>query len=295
MTVRIGQIELNGVQNVHTEESRALVEQHAPRQDGSIFQDLGRDPVTVLVDGLLLGAAALPGLEQLRAAQLAAEPLPFAADVVIGSELTEVLIEDLQIRQVAGHPDRYRYTLRLREYQRSPGPAAALQLQIDGHVAADADAWGSDSLAAAGVLLDPASLPTALLQNPKVLDHLSATDLGKSIAVNAKQLSGANFSGMLQTVSRLDPGKAVGLIQALRDEEGLAGFLEKYADEGLDFVSDLTGVDLRRAGPLVEALVDGLEFLKRAQDVAERAGKLIGQVSGFDPLADIQSLFGQKR
>jgi hypothetical protein len=274
---------------------RALVEQHAPRQDGSIFQDLGRDPVTVLVDGLLLGAAALSGLEQLRAAQLAAEPLPFAADVVIGSELTEVLIEDLQVRQVAGYPDRYRYTLRLREYKRSPGPAAALQLQIDGHVAADADAWGSDSLAAAGVLLDPASLPTALLQNPKVLDHLSATDLGKSIAVNAKQLSGANFSGMLQTVSRLDPGKAVGLIQALRDEEGLAGFLEKYADEGLDFVSDLTGVDLRRAGPLVEALVDGLEFLKRAQDVAERAGKLIGQVSGFDPLADIQSLFGQKR
>ena len=72
MTVRIGQIELHGVQNVHTEESRALVELHVPHQNGSIFQDLGRNPLTVFVDGLLFGAAALSGLERLRAARSAA-------------------------------------------------------------------------------------------------------------------------------------------------------------------------------------------------------------------------------
>jgi hypothetical protein len=74
MTVRIGQIELNGVQNVYTEESRALVEQHVPRQDGSIFQDLGRDPLTVIVDGLLFGAAHCP--DSSSCVQRAAPPNP---------------------------------------------------------------------------------------------------------------------------------------------------------------------------------------------------------------------------
>ena len=212
MTVRIGQIELNGVQNVHTEESRTLVEQHVPRQDGSIFQDLGRDPLTVFVDGLLFGAAALSGLERLRAARSAAEPLPFAADVLAGSELTEVLIEDLQVRQVAGYPDRYRYTLRLREYRRLPGPAERLQRWIDADVAADAESWAGSSLAAASVLLDPASLPTALLHQPQLLEHLSGADLGKSILLQAERLTGSDFGGVLQAVGKFDLAKAQDLV-----------------------------------------------------------------------------------
>ncbi len=290
MTVRIGQIELNGVQNVHTEESRTLVEQHVPRQDGSIFQDLGRDPLTVFVDGLLFGAAALSGLERLRAARSDAEPLPFAADVLIGSELTEVLIEDLQVRQVAGYPDRYRYTLRLREYRRLPGPAERLQRWIDADVAADAESWAGSSLAAASVLLDPASLPTALLHQPQLLEHLSGTDLGKSILLQAERLTGSDFGGVLQAVGKFDLAKAQDLVEVLRDADGLSGLLQKCVDEGSDFLSELTGIDLKQVAPLLGALRDGFEFLKTLKEVAESAGKLFQHLADFDPLKPLRSL-----
>ena len=284
MTLRIGQIELNGVQNVYTEESRTLVEQHVPRQDGSIFQDLGRDPLTVFVDGLLFGAAALSGLERLRAARSADEPLPFAADVLIGSELTEVLIEDLQVRQVAGYPDRYRYTLRLREYKRLPGPAKALQQRINTGVAADAESWASGSLAAASVLLDPASLPTALLHQPQLLEHLSGTDLGKSVLLQADRLTGSDFGGMLQAVGKLDLAKAQDLVEVLRDADGLPGLLQKCLDEGVDFLSELSGVDLTKVAPLLDALRDGFEFLKTLKEVAESAGELSQHLVDYHPL-----------
>ncbi len=290
MTVRIGQIELNGVQNVHTEESRALVEQHVPRQDGSIFQDLGRNPLTVLVDGLLFGAAALSGLERLRAARSAAEPLPFAADVLAGSELTEVLIEDLQVRQVAGYPDRYRYTLRLREYKRLPGPAERLQRRIDADVAADAESWAAGSLAAASVLLDPVSLPTALVHQPRLLEHLSGADLGKSVLLQADRLTGSDFGGMLQVVGKLDLAKAQNLVEVLRDADGLSGLLQKCVDEGTDFLSELTGIDLAKVAPLLDALRDGFEFLKLLKEVAASASELFVHLDHFDPLQDLRSL-----
>ncbi|MBL8395120.1 MAG: hypothetical protein JNK99_10290 [Candidatus Accumulibacter sp.] len=290
MTVRIGQIELNGVQNVYTEESRALVEQHVPRQEGSIFQDLGRDPLTVFVDGLLFGATALSGLERLRAARSTAEPMPFAADVLAGSELTEILIEDLQVRQVAGYPDRYRYTLRLREYKRLPGPAEALQQRINTDVAADAESWAGGSLAAASVLLDPASLPTALLQQPQLLEHLNGADLGKSVLLQADRLTGSDFGGMLQAVGKLDLAKAQDLVEVLRDADGLSGLLQKCVDEGTDFLSELTGIDLKQVAPLLDALRDGFEFLKTLKDVAESASQLFQHLADFDPLKQLRSL-----
>jgi hypothetical protein len=292
MTVRIGQIDLNGVQNVSTEESRALVEQHVPRQDGSIFQDLGRDPLTVIVDGLLFGASALSGLERLRAARRAAEPLPFAADVLAGSELTEVLIEDLQVRQVAGYPDRYRYTLRLREYKRLPGPAARISQRINADVAADAKLWAGGSLAAASVLLDPASLPTALLHQPQLLEHLSGADLGKSVLLQADRLTGSDFGGMLQAVGKLDLAKAQDLVEVLRDGNGLDGLLEKCVGEGVDFLSELTGIDLTKVAPLLDALRDGFEFLKTLKEVAESASQLFRHLDHFDPLKQLRSLSG---
>jgi hypothetical protein len=94
MSVRIGKIELSGVQDLHTEEARTLVEQRVPEQQGSVFQDLGREPVTILIDGLLFGEESLSALETLRQAHAKAEPQSFAADLVVGTDLTDVIIED---------------------------------------------------------------------------------------------------------------------------------------------------------------------------------------------------------
>lgn len=295
MTVKIGAIELVGVQEIHTEESRALVEQRVPAQQGSVFQDLGRGPVSVVLDGLLFSTEALSGLESLRDAQIKAKPLPFAADIAVGTELTDVLIEDIKIRQLAGYAHRYRFSIRLREYKQPPQPADAAVKPVDQQVAADAAGWADDSLAASRVLQDPASLPEALDKNPGLLNHVTSGELGASIAQNAALISGSKFSQILEAVKKIDPAKVIELIQAVRDAGSLGEFIQKYADEGLDFASNLTGVDLRKAGSLIKALSGGLEFIKALKKIGESAGKLVQDLASFDPLGPIKPLFEDKK
>jgi len=290
MAVRIGKVELPGVQDLYTEESRTLVEQRVPEQQGSVFQDLGREPLTLVLEGLLFGEDALTGLEELRQAQSKAKPLPFAADIAVGAELTDVIIEDLRIRQVAGYQHRYRFTLRLREYKAPPQPAAALA-PVDTGILADADAWGAGALAAVSVLQDPTSLPAVLAAQPDLLNHLSATDLGNSLVQNAADLTGTDFSKIMQAVKSVDPQMVVDLIQTVRDGGGLGDFLNKYASEGLDLLSDLSGIDLSKAGSLVRALAGGFEFLKTLKEVADATGTLLDDFKKFDPLAPLRPIF----
>lgn len=295
MAVRIGKIELNGIQDIYTEESRTLVEQKVPQQQGSVFQDLGRDPVSVVLEGLLFTAEALQGLEDLRTAQIKAEPLAFAADIVIGTELTDIIIEDIKIRQVAGYANRYRYTMRLREYKQPPEPANAAVQSVNDAVAADAAAFSEDSLAASAVLQDPASLPEALEKNPNLLNQVSTSELGASIAKNASSISGSKFSQILAAVKKIDPAKAIELIQAVRDAGSLSAFIQKYADEGLDFASTLTGVDLKKYGTFIKALAGGLEFIKALQKIKDNTSQLITDLEGFDPLAPLKPLMDEKK
>ena len=125
MSVRVGKVELRAVQSLRSEEARALIEQRAPGQAGAVFQDLGRGPTTLHVEGLLLGEEALDAMEVLRSAQAKAEPLSFAADIATGTEITEVLVEDFRCTQTAGAVNRYLFTLRLREHVEPPSPLDA--------------------------------------------------------------------------------------------------------------------------------------------------------------------------
>jgi hypothetical protein len=294
MTVRIGKIELNGVQELHTEESRTLVEQRVPEQQGSVFQDLGRDPVSIILDGLLFSAEALSSLESLREAQIKAEPLAFAADIAVGTDLTDIIIEDIKIRQVAGYAHRYRYSMRLREYKQPPEPANAAQQPVNDAVATDAETWSADSLAATSVLQDPSSLVASVQKNPGLLSCLSADELAGVISQNVGGMSGSQFGDILNAVKKIDPAKVIEVIQAVRDAGSLGEFIQKYADEGLDFASNLTGVDLRKAGSLIKALSGGLEFLKALKEIGDKTSKLLKDLGEFDPLASIKPLLEDK-
>jgi hypothetical protein len=294
MAVRIGKIELNGVQELHTEESRTLVEQRVPEQQGSVFQDLGREPVSIILDGLLFSEEALSNLEDLRAAQIKAEPLSFAADIAVGTDLTDIIIEDIKIRQVAGYAHRYRYSMRLREYKKPPEPAnAGLQL-VNFEISVDAESWSANMLAATSVLQNPASLLDAIQKNPGLLSCLSVDELTGIITQNVGSITGSEFGDILNAVKKIDPAKVLEVIQAVRDAGSLGEFIQKYADEGLDFASNLTGVDLRKAGSLIKALSGGLEFLKALKKIGDNASKLIKDLGEFDPLAPIKPLLEDK-
>ncbi len=293
MSVRIGKIELFGVQNLYTEEARTLVEQRVPDQQGSVFQDLGREPVTIILEGLLFGDDALPTIESLRQAQAKAEALPFVADIVVGTDLTDVVLEDVRIRQLAGYKDRYRFVIRVREHLAPPEPANAGVAEVNASVAADADSWAGASLGAVAALDDPRALADVLSLSPDALEHLSMDDLAGSIAGKLTEMSGGDFSSILSAVSKIDPAKAMELVQAVRDADSLGDFLSKYADEGLDFLEDLTGVDLSTASALIKALSGGLEFLKKLKEVSDRATDLADEMQDFDPLAGLQPIISR--
>ncbi len=275
MSVRIGKIELSGVQDLHTEEARTLVEQRVPEQQGSVFQDLGREPVTILIDGLLFGEESLSALETLRQAHAKAEPQSFAADLVVGTDLTDVIIEDFKVRQVAGYKDRYRFSLRLREHIEAPEASGAAMADVNAQVSADGAAWGDASLAAAGVLQDPASLPAALAANPALLDNLDMDALGDAVAGNLDTLDTGQLNGMLDTLAAADPAKAGGLIDALGRAGALGGMLAKYAQEGADFLKQL---DPSKLSSLMKAFSGGLDFLKQLKAVADSATRLAGAI-----------------
>ena len=287
MSVRIGKIELTGVQDLHTEEARTLVEQRVPEQQGSVFQDLGREPVTIVIDGLLFGTDALSSLETLRQAHAKAEPQSFAADLVVGTDLTEVVIEDFRVRQLAGYRDRFRFSLRLREHIEPPQASDAAMADVNAGVATDAAAWGDGSLAAAGVLQDPASLAAALSANPALLDSLDMDALGDAVANNLDSLDAGQLDGMLNSIAAADPSKAGGLFSALGKAGALGSMLAKYAQEGAAFLKQL---DPSKLSSLMKAFSGGLEFLNQLKKVADAASHLAGDIAQLQLPPEIERI-----
>jgi hypothetical protein len=289
MAVRIGSIDLPGIQNLHTEEARTLVEQRVPEQKGSVFQDLGREPVTIALDGFLFGESVLDTLETLRGAQSRAEPQSFAADVVVGTDLTEVVIETFRVRQVAGYANRYRFVMRLREHVPPPQSATAANAPVNAGVQTDAADWGGNSLAAAGALADPASLTDALDQNPALLAHLDMNDLGDSVMRNMDGLDAGQLDGVVGKLAELDPDKAEGLFQRLAQKGGMLGMLAKYVQSGIDFVRN---IDPSKLKGLLAAFKGGLDFLKKLKQVIDDTVALFDAIAHLELPEPIRRLLG---
>ncbi|HWQ15629.1 MAG TPA: hypothetical protein VNL77_22705 [Roseiflexaceae bacterium] len=118
----IDDFELPLVQALRTEESQVWVEHGVPALEGSLFQHLGRSPARVLVYGVMADDESLGKLERLRQIFQEAEPVPFVADITTATEVTQVLIADLAVREVAGKPQQYHYCLTLVEFVPTPEP-----------------------------------------------------------------------------------------------------------------------------------------------------------------------------
>jgi hypothetical protein len=118
----LGDVELRTVQNVTTLERRSLVEHAVPGMAGSAFQDLGRSSVCLKLEGVLFGEQARANLDKLRSMFQAAEPVSFAADITTATQIVDVLIEDLRVREVAGRPNTFVYAIVLRESPPPPPP-----------------------------------------------------------------------------------------------------------------------------------------------------------------------------
>jgi hypothetical protein len=294
MPVRIGRIELVGLTNIYTEDARNLVQQRVPGQSGSVFQDLGREPVTVVMEGILLGDDTQAALEDLRQAQTKAQPMSFAADAISGAELTEVLIADFRVKQLAGHQNRFSFYLKVREHQEPPQPTNAGAAAVDKAVANDAASWAGGAVDAAAVLQNPDSLMSAVDKNPGLLGHLSAGELGSVVSQVKGKLSGRNFGTLLSALGKVNPQIIGDFIKVLQGGGNLGSFIEKLATEGINVLEELTGVDLGAALSIVKGIAGASDFLAKLKRVVHEAEALGKQIQDFDPLAPFQDL-GVKR
>lgn len=280
MPVRVGDIELPFVQGLHTEEQRNLAERRAPEQKGGGFQDLGREPVVLVLDGFLHGEGAAATLEKLRAAQARAEPLSFAADIAAGTEVARVVIESVRVRQLAGYASRYQYLLRLREHVEPPEPAGAGNAAVEAAAREDAAAWGEGQMRAGVALQDPAGLADALAENPAMLANLDAADLGDALARNLDALPTESLDDALGAVAELDPAKANGVLARLQQSGSLGAMLGKYLESGVAFLRKLDPAKLRG---LMAVFQGGLEFLQQLLKVAKSFDALVEAIRELEP------------
>jgi len=283
MTVRIGDVELTGLQAIYAVENRSLVEQRVPGRQGNVTQDLGREPVTLRLEGWLAGEDAADAVEKLRAAHSGAEARSFAADIAVGSDLVDVIIRDLDIRQPAGWRDRYWFEVLVREHQEPPEPAGAGNAAVEAGITADADAWSANTTDALGALSDPGALAGLLDGNPDLLGQLDMGDFASSLQSGLEDLTGLDLQGVMDAIKKIDPQKVIDLVNKLKDADSLSDVLGVLADEGLDLFEDITGIDTGMLDSIVGLATGGLDFIKQAKNLGEAIVELVEDITDFDP------------
>ncbi|MCK4784314.1 MAG: hypothetical protein KAV87_11225 [Desulfobacteraceae bacterium] len=121
----LGEFSLDGIEHIESSESRALVEHHVPGLEGNYFQDMGSVPNTIVVVGSKRGDEARDEfLNGIREIFNSGEPTTFVADINTATGVTDVVIEDLNVAEVGGSPDTFRYMIKLRKYIKPPEPPA---------------------------------------------------------------------------------------------------------------------------------------------------------------------------
>jgi hypothetical protein len=190
----IGGWEPPRIERIAARESRHLAVLPVPGLSGDLHQDLGRGALAVEIVGSLAGDETRDDfLKQVREKFLVGDPVDFVADIVKESELERVLIESLEVEEVAGAPDSFRYRIVLREYTEPPeppAPAADFGLDLDAEL---------NGLADLG--LDLLDLPAIAADLPQIGDVLAPI---KPAAENLRQaLSGAgSLLGPLDSLLR---------------------------------------------------------------------------------------------
>lgn len=161
----LDQVELQQVDEVETEEREVLEQHSVPALEGDFLQDLGRRASRVTLTGTLTGPAAGDGLKSLRETFRAAEPVPFVEDIATATKVDKVLIEEMDVRELAGKPESFEYALTLLEFSPPPETAAG----IDTDIAADAEKLVNNVTGGLDVLKQLASMVEQLAKASRSL------------------------------------------------------------------------------------------------------------------------------
>jgi hypothetical protein len=132
------------VSNISTADKRNVVSYEAPGAQGSTHNDLGRSAVVISFDGTISGDNARAIIESIRSKFKAGEPLPFLSDLTGAADITRVLIDRFVVKDTAGSPDRYDYTIILKEYKEPPEEPEAPSIEGEASEESDQDGAAED-------------------------------------------------------------------------------------------------------------------------------------------------------
>lgn len=119
----LGELELQLVQKIETEGDQDLEQHSVPALDGDFFQIQGRRATRITLTGAVVGEEAAQSLADLRRKFDEGQPTTFVSDISTATQVDEVLLEEMGVRELAGRPQRFEYALTLREYtEASPPP-----------------------------------------------------------------------------------------------------------------------------------------------------------------------------
>jgi hypothetical protein len=125
----LGEYEIPGIQRIGAVEERSLVRIEVPGLAGSYHQDLGSESASILIEGTLAGDEARDNFfNDLREKLKTGEPLDFVADITTATEITQVLISDFKVSEVAGSADTFSYSLTIVQYVEPPTPGLGTDL-----------------------------------------------------------------------------------------------------------------------------------------------------------------------
>ncbi len=122
MTVELGALSIRHLTTVSVDERADLVHHRVPGAHGDVVQWLGRPSVRVRFEGIVYGPEAGTGLDELRSAFLAGEPLEFYTEAVGEGYFSEVLVARLDVSQRVDYPAQFDFRCEVVEYVEPPEP-----------------------------------------------------------------------------------------------------------------------------------------------------------------------------
>lgn len=113
-------VELQQVQQLRVKEEEVVCDQKVPALEGDLLEDLGRRAERIRVKGVVTGPHVQEQLKTLGAKFRNGKPVPFIADIVSATKVQQVLVEEMQIRELAGKPERFEYDFSFVEFLTPP-------------------------------------------------------------------------------------------------------------------------------------------------------------------------------
>jgi hypothetical protein len=179
----IGNWEVPRIERIATREQRRIARLSIPGLEGDLQQELGASSLTIEIIGSLHGDEARDQfLESLRQPFRAGDPVTFTADILTATELEQVLIEALDVEEVAGAADSFGYRIVLRQYVEPPEPPPLLDelgAELDAELGSLAD-LGLGGLELPDLLGDLPSLSNPVEPIQPALEGVRAATQGLS-------------------------------------------------------------------------------------------------------------------